>query len=303
MSMQVGVAGLGKMGAAIAARLLELGHRVTVWNRTAEKSVPLVEAGAKAAANPGQLASNSDIVLSILADAPAIEAVYNGRDGLLSGTVADKSFVEMSTELPSVKISLAEKARTKGASLVDCPVGGSVTPARQGKLLGLMGAAESDAARVRPLIEQLCQRVEHCGDVGTGAAMKLAVNLPLMIGWQAYGEAFAICRDLGFEPKRLVDLLSNTSGANTGFKNRATMIATMLEGGDPGPTTFSISNAVKDIKVMLTAAKEKGVELPALTMALAGFEEANAHGLGDADGAALSVYWARRNAWNKRGRT
>ena len=294
--MQVGVAGLGKMGAAIAARLLELGHRVAVWNRSAEKCVLLVEAGAKAAENPAQLASDSDIVLSILADAPAIEVVYSGPDGLLSGTVTGKVFVEMSTELPSVKISLAEKVRAKGAALVDCPVGGSVTPARQGKLLGLMGATASDAARVRPLMEQLCQRIEHCGEVGAGAAMKLAVNLPLMIGWQAYGEAFAICRDLGFEPKRLVDLLSNTSGANNGFKNRAPMIATMLEGGDPGPTTFSISNAVKDIKVMLAAAKEKGVALPALTMALTGFEEANAHGLGGADGAALSVYWAKRKA-------
>ncbi|MDI3468696.1 MAG: 3-hydroxyisobutyrate dehydrogenase family protein [Pseudolabrys sp.] len=292
--MRVGLAGLGKMGAAMSARLLELGHSLTVWNRTPGKALALVQAGAKVAENPAKLAAACDVTITILADASAIDAVYNGSNGLLSGDVKGKMFVEMSTELPSVKVSLAEKVKAKSASLIDCPVGGSVNPARQGKLLGLMGCSEKDAARVRPLLEQLCQRVEHCGDVGAGAEMKLAVNLPLMIGWQAYGEAFAICRDLGFEPKRLVDLLSNTSGANNGIKTRAPMIATMLEGGDPGPTTFSISNAVKDIKVMLAVAKEKGIELPALQMALAGFEEANAHGLGGADGAALSVYWSKR---------
>ena len=124
--------------------------------------------------------------------------------------------------------------------------------------------------------------------------MKLAINLPLMVAWQAYGEAFAIVRDLGWDPKKLLDLFVNTNGANNALKARAPMIVDMFEGGNGGPTTFSISNACKDLKVMLAAAKAKGVELPAIERALAGFEEARAHGLGDADGAALSVYWAKR---------
>ena len=293
--MKVGVAGLGKMGAPIAARLMEVGHNVTVWNRTPDKAKPLVEAGASAAKTAADVTNSSDIIITILADAAAIEDVYNSSSGLLSGNASGKLFVEMSTELPSVKISLAEKVKSEGAAMLDAPVGGSVNPARQGKLLGLISGEAADIAKARPVLEQLCgARLEECGPVGAGSAMKLAINLPLMVAWQAYGEAFAMVNDLGWDPRKLLDLFVNTNGANNGLKSRAPMIATMMAGGDGGATTFSISNACKDLKVMLAAAKAKGVELPAIEKALAGFEEARAHGLGDADGAALSVYWAKR---------
>jgi len=294
--MQVGVAGLGKMGAAIAARLMDVGHQVTVWNRSADKTKALAAAGAKVAATPAEVAKQCEAVITILADANAIDAVYNGPSGLLSGNPAGKLFIEMSTVLPATATALAAKARAKGAALVECPVGGSTGPAKQGQLLGLMGAEPADAARAKPLLDQLCRRLEHCGPVGTGSAMKLAINLPLMVAWQAYGEAFAICRDVGFSPKRLLDLFVDTNGANPALKNRAQMIVTMFEGGDPGPTTFSISNACKDLRVMLDAAKAKGVELPTIERSLACFEEARQHGLADADGSALSVYWAKRKA-------
>jgi 3-hydroxyisobutyrate dehydrogenase len=293
--MRVGVAGLGKMGAPIAARLLEVGHQVTVWNRTPDKAKSLTEAGATAVQTPADVTNAADIVITILADAAAIDDVYNGASGLLAGDVSGKLFLEMSTELPSVKISLAEKVRAKGGAMLDCPVGGSVNPARQGKLLGLVSGEAADIARARPILEQLCgQRLEECGLLGAGSAMKLAINLPLMVAWQAYGEAFAIVRDLGWDPKKLLDLFANTNGANNALKSRAPMIANMLAGGQPEPTTFTITNACKDLKVMLAAAKAKGVELPAIETTLAGFEEARANGFGDADGAALAVYWAKR---------
>ena len=294
--MQVGVAGLGKMGAEIAARLIELGYQVTVWNRSADKTKPLAAAGAKVVNSPAEVAKASEAVITILADGRAIDDVYGGPNGLLSADVKGKLFIEMSTELPSVKVALNEKVRAKGAALVDCPVGGSTKPAREGKLLGLVGGEAPDIARARPILEQLCgQRLEECGGVGGGSAVKLAINLPLMVAWQAYGEAFAIVRDLGWEPKKLLDLFVNTNGANNAMKMRAPMMVTMFEGGQPGPTTFSISNAVKDIKIMLEAGKAKGADMPVVRAALAAFEEANAKGLGNSDGAALSVYWADRN--------
>jgi len=295
--MQVGVAGLGKMGAPIAQRLIEVGHQVTVWNRSAAKTKPLADAGAKVVKTAADVTNASEAIITILADAAAIDEVYNASSGLLAGNASGKLFIEMSTELPSVKISLAEKVRSKGAAMVDCPVGGSVKPAREGKLLGLLSGEPADMARARPILEQLCgQRLEECGPIGAGSAMKLAINLPLMVAWQAYGEAFAIVRDLGWEPQKLLDLFVNTNGANNALKARAPMIVEMFKGGQGGATTFSIANACKDLKVMLAAARAKGVELPAIEKALAGFEEARAHGLGDADGAALSVYWAKRGS-------
>jgi 3-hydroxyisobutyrate dehydrogenase len=292
--MRIGVAGLGAMGANIAARLLEVGHQVTVWNRNPEKTKPLVTAGAKAAASPAALADAVEAVITILTDGAAIDAVYNGPNGLLFGNVKDKLFIEMSTVAPKVETELAPKVRAKGAAFVECPVGGSTGPARQGRLLGLMGAEPADAERARPILDQLCRKVEHCGPVGTGAAMKLAINLPLMVAWQAYGEAFALARQVGWEPKRLLDLFVESNGANNALKTRAEMMVAMLEGRDPGPTTFSIANGLKDLRTMVEAGTALGADMIATKAALAGFEDATQHGQGGGDGASLSVYWSAR---------
>jgi 3-hydroxyisobutyrate dehydrogenase len=293
--MRIGVAGLGAMGSAIAVRLMEVGHQVTVWNRTAAKVQPVAEAGAKAVDSPAAVAAASDAVITILTDGVAIEAVYQGPSGLLSGDVTGKLFIEMSTVPPSVETTLAPKVRAKGAAFVECPVGGSTAPARQGKLLGLMGAEAADAERARPILDQLCRKVEHCGAVGAGSSMKLAINLPLMIGWQAYAEAFSLIRDLGWEPKRLIDLFTESNGANNGFKLRADMIVAMLDNRDPGPTTFSIANAVKDLKTMVATGAAKGADMPAAKAALAAIEKSNDAGLGPSDASRQTVYWSSRS--------
>jgi 3-hydroxyisobutyrate dehydrogenase len=292
--MHIGVAGLGGMGAAIAARLLDVGHQVTVWNRHADKCKPLAEAGAKVAATPTELASAVEAAITVLTDGAAIEAVYNGPAGMLSGNVKGKLFIEMSTVSPRVETDLAAKVRAKGAAMVECPVGGTIHPAREGKLLGLMGAEPDDAARALPILNQLCRKVEHCGPVGAGAAMKLAINLPLMVAWQAYGEAFAIARSVGWEPKRLLELFVESNGANKAIGMRADMIVTMFEGRDPGPTTFSIANGVKDLRTMVETGSALGAAMPVTKAALAAFEDATKHGFGDGDGSRMSVYSASR---------
>jgi len=293
--MKIGVAGLGAMGSAIATCLMEAGHQMTVWNRTAAKTKPLADAGAKIVDSPSAVAAASEAIITILTDGAAIEAVYGGPAGLLAGDVTGKLFIEMSTVPPAVELALAPKVRGKGAVFVECPVGGSTAPARQGKLLGLMGAEPADAAKALPILEQLCRKVEHCGPVGAGASMKLAINLPLMIGWQAYAEAFAIARDAGWEPKRLIDLFCESNGANNGFKLRADMIVAMMEDRDPGATTFSIANAVKDLRTMVATGVAKGAEMPAAKAALAALEEANNKGLGAYDASRQTIYWSSRD--------
>ena len=292
--MKIGVAGLGAMGAAVAGRHLSLGNEVTVWNRTPDKAKPLADAGAKVVKSPAEVAAASDIVVTLLTDGAAIEAVYNGPNGLLAGDVKGKLFIEMSTVPPKVETDLAPKVRGKGAIMVECPVGGSTTPAREGKLLGLMGAEPADAERARPILEQMCRKVVHCGPVGAGAAMKLAINLPLMVAWQAYGEAFAIARSVGWEPQRLLEVFVESNGANNALKMRADMIVKMFEGQDPGPTTFSIANAVKDLRTMVATGESLGAEMRATKAALSGFEDAVGAGIGGGDGAQMTVYWSQR---------
>jgi 3-hydroxyisobutyrate dehydrogenase len=290
--MRIGVAGIGKMGAAIAARLIEVGHEVAVWNRTPEKAKAV--AGAIAVATPAELAQRCEAVITILTDAAALEAVYKGPSGLLNADIAGKLFIEMSTVLPKSEIALAEAVRGKGANFVECPVGGSTGPARQGKLIGLMGADNADVPRAQKILEQLCRRVEHAGPVGAGAVLKFTINLPLMVYWQALGEALALARSLPVDPVRLMDLLGDTSGAAAVLKVRAPGIASMLKGGDAGPVTFNVDSAIKDMKSMLAEAKSRGIDLPLVENSLACYEECKRHGSGGAEISTQSVYWANR---------
>jgi 3-hydroxyisobutyrate dehydrogenase len=297
--MHVGVAGLGRMGAAIAARLIETGNRVAVWNRSADKCAPLAAAGATVAADPAALAREVEAVLTIVTDAAAVDAVYGGQSGppgLLAGSVEGKLFIEMSTVPPRIEIALAEQVRAKGAAFVECPVGGSTGPARQGKLIGLLGAEPADAQRAKPLVDQLCRRLEHCGPVGAGATMKLAINLPLMVYWQALGEALALTRPLALDPARVIDLMADSSGGANVLKVRGPALTKMLKGEDPGAVGFTVDQAVKDLRAMLAEAAARDVELPAVAQTLACFEEAGREGLGGTEAAGLSVYWSTRRA-------
>ena len=292
--MRVGIAGLGKMGAAIAARLMECGHQAIVWNRSADKAKPLVDAGAKLASSPAELAAQSEAILTILTDAEAIDAVYHGPIGLLSGDAKGKLFIEMSTVRPETEIALAEKVRGKGAAFVECPVGGTTGPARQGKLFGFAGGTTADVALARPLLDQMCRRVEHCGEVGSGAGMKLAINLPLMIYWQALGEALAISRHLNIEPARMMDIIADTSGASSAVKHMRPNIATWLSGGVFGAVNFNLDDARKDIRTMIAEGHARGVDLPLIERTLACFDEASQAGFGQGDGSGQAVYWSRR---------
>ena len=293
--MHIGIAGVGTMGSNIGARLMEVGRKLTVWNRSAEKTKPLADAGASVARTPAELASAVDAVITILTNAEAIDAVYLGPQGLLAGDVKGKLFIEMSTVPPDVEVALAAKVRAKGGCYVECPVGGSVIPARGGKLLGLMGAEPADAARARPILDQICRRVMHAGPVGSGALLKLAVNLPLMIYWQALGEQLAMCQQLSIDPAELLDFLSETSGAATVLKQRMPGIVSRLK-NEPSKSsfTFSLDGGIKDVKAMLAEAERRGLELPLLQQTLACYEEAKRTLTGNDEVSNVAPYWANR---------
>src|SRR5688572_5376581 len=285
------------MGAAMAQRLMNVGHEVTVWNRTREKTKPLAEAGAKVAETARELAEMSELVISIVTDAAALDATFNAPSGLLSGTVGGKLFVEMSTVRPQTIEKIAGQVRFKGAALVDCPVGGSTAPAREGKLIGFVGGDDADVARAKPVLDQLCRRVEHVGPVGAGARMKLAINLPLLVYWQALGEALYLIRSLGLDPARAIDILSDTSGGPNVLKARGPALAAALRGEDVTPVTFDVDSIRKDLRTMIEEGRALGSSLPVTERALACFDDASKEGFGAKDGStALPARFAKRGA-------
>ena len=288
---RIGVCGIGRMGAALVERLLQQGYAVSVWNRTRAKADALVAAGAAVAATATELARDCDIVISIMSDDAALESAYRGDRGLLAGARAGKLFIEMSTVRPETVVALARDAEAKGALFIDAPVGGTVGPAREGKLFAFVGGNDAAVALARPLLEKLCRRIEHLGPVGSGALMKLAINLPLLVFWQSFGEALALVKPLGLSPQRMIDIFSDTSGAPGTLRTRGPAIVANLNGDKSAPVTIHVDGVRKDLRTMVAEAASHGLTLPVTAQALQVFDQASADGLGDADVVNLPSYW------------
>jgi len=194
--MRVGIAGFGKMGSAMAARLADTKIDVIAWNR---KPAAVKAAGFALAETPRTLAEECEIVLSSLFDETAVSAVYDGPNGLFAGG-RGKLFIEMSTVSSDFQIALAWKASNAGAAFIECPVSGTTGPARSGQLIGLPGGDAADIERARPVLEKLCRRIEHIGPIGAGAIAKLAVNLPLLAFGNRSGKPWRSCAGLVRSP-------------------------------------------------------------------------------------------------------
>ena len=292
--MKIGVCGTGRMGSAIAQRLMSVGHEVSVWNRDQAKTRPLVDAGAKLSSSPAALVESCEAVVVMLLNDAASEAVYRGPGGVLQAGLGGKLIIDMSTLRPDTMQAIGAAVVQKGGAFVESPVGGSTAPAKEGKLFALVGGANADVAQALPILEQMCRRIEHVGALGAGATMKLAVNLPLLVYWQALGESLTICKPLNLPADRLIDILSDTAGAPTAMKGRGAVIAKVLGGAPLGPTAFGLSAAKKDLATAVQFAATLNAELPVAASALGCYEEAETAGLGDADATAMSSRWPQR---------
>ena len=298
--MKIGIAGIGKMGNAIGSRLLGLGHSVSVWNRTPNKTTGLVNAGAHLAATPKLLAESVDVVLTLLTNEAALDEVYSGPHGLLSGAVNQKIFIDMSTVKPAKPKEMALRANAVGAVYLECPVGGSVGPAKEGKLLGFVGGDSADVEKIKPLLDQLCKRVEHVGPYGAGSTVKLAVNLPLMVYWQTLGESLSLVESLGIDPTRMIDILADSSGGPNMLKVRGAMIAQTLSQKKSDQVTVSVATMRKDMRAMIDQAQVNQRQLPLTSLALSQFNTAAETGLDDKDCTELPVWWLAKGSHQTR---
>jgi len=290
--VKIGLVGTGKMGKAMALRLLEKGYSVSVWNRTPDKVKDLRDVGALVATSPRQLAEAVDIVITVLTNKTAQQAVFGQPEtGLLAVSLSGKTVVDMSTVRPEASLALNAAVTEKGGLFVESPVGGTVGPAREGKLFAFVGASPEAFGRVAPLLNDLCRRVEHVGPVGAGASMKLAVNLPLVVFWQAFGEALSLVAHLDIPADRLIDILADTSGASTAFKSRTQQFIGRLQGGPPFPASFDIQSIRKDLSTMQEEAQSRGIPLPVVSAAITAYNESIAQGLDKSDSIEQSLFW------------
>lgn len=289
--MRVGLAGVGKMGSTVAQRLAGLGHQVSVWNRSRARAQPLLDTGLAWADSPEALARQSEVVISFLTDQAALEAVHLGPHGLFAGAVGGTVLIDMSTVPPAFQQRMGELARHAGVAYLESPVGGSVGPAKDGKLMAFVGGDVAVLARVRPLLDQMCKRVEWVGPHGAGSTMKLAVNLPLMVYWQTLSEALSLVEPLKLDPQRVIDILSDSSGGPNMLKVRGGMIAQALAGTAGPQVTVDLATMRKDVRTMLAQGELQGRQMPLTAQTLQQLDRAAEQGLDAKDCAQLPVWW------------
>ncbi|MBX9459297.1 MAG: NAD(P)-dependent oxidoreductase [Rhizobium sp.] len=282
MTQTIGIAGTGRMGTAFARRMIETGNSVKVWNRSPERMSPAVEAGAEAVDIAGL--SGCDTILLSLTDAEASSAVL---ESLAAAGIAGRLVIDLSTLLPADADRLAARAADAGADFVHCPVGGTVAPALKGQLLGMTGGTPAAFERAKPVLGQLCRRVEHLGTAGSAARMKLAVNLPLALYWQTLGESLSLLRGAGVSNDLAISLIADSSAGPTVLKNRAQVVVDTLGGADQ-PGTFDIAGLNKDLRLALQLAATEGAVLSLAAAAEPHYAQALKAGLGGFDGASLT---------------
>jgi 3-hydroxyisobutyrate dehydrogenase-like beta-hydroxyacid dehydrogenase len=282
---RIGFVGLGRMGQAMAFRLLAAGFPLTVHNRTPAKAEPLLSQGAAWAGTPADLVAGSDIVLTILTDDRAVEQVYTGERGLLSGECGGKLFVEMSTIRTPTIHALGPQAQARGAHLLDAPVSGTLEPAREGQLLAMIGGEAADLERARPVLEVLCRRIVHMGPSGSGTTMKLVLNLPMAIFWAGLAEAIAMGSQFGLDTAQMLDVYLDSPVALPALRMKAPLML-----GAPHEVAFDVTGVRKDLLAMVATGQDAGVPMPTSSAALTLFAAATAAGHGERDLIAVVDY-------------
>lgn len=295
--MKIGIAGTGRMGTAIAQRLLDVGHEVNVWNRTVGKAQEARDAGARWTPTLGDLVNDSEVVISFLFDDAAVERVYLGPDGLLTARVEGRLFVDMGTVSPRTHAGITPAMAARNANFIECPVSGSIPAARSGALVGFVGGEVSGFARARPLLEQLCRRVEHVGPIGAGARMKFAANLLLAVFWQALGESLLLVDRSATDTALAIDLLADSNIGAAVLRTRAPQILAAMTGDTSGPAAFDVDTMRKDLRYMAEEATAHGESLPLAKRTLECFDRASREGSGGVDSVAYPAYWiAQQNS-------
>ncbi|MEW4457721.1 NAD(P)-dependent oxidoreductase [Roseibium algicola] len=282
--MRVGFAGLGRMGVRMAANLAATGMDVSVWNRTAGTAQAFAAAhNAFSAANPKDLAERSDVVITMLADDAAAEAVYLGPEGLLEATGGSRVLAEMGTISVPMAERLALSAREKGRRFVDAPVSGATQAAADAKLLIMAGAEATDAPDLARLFEILGRKTVWLGKFGAGAAMKLGVNMLIHGLNQTLSEALTLTTAAGIPKEHAYEVMENSAAAAPVLAYRKGLYLDETA----HDVSFTVALARKDVGLALELASTCGVIMPQAELNHAVLKAAGSAGYDDRDMASI----------------
>ncbi len=279
---RVGCIGLGTMGGPMAGHLLDAGHEVAVWNRTASKGDELVARGARRADSPADAARDADVVVTCVSDTPDLVAVVLGDHGVIEGIRDGAVLLDCSTVSPSAEKELAEALAGKSVEVVDAPLSGGAEGAKNGVCTAFVGGSETAFANAKPILEAFCKTITHLGPTGAGQAAK-AVNQIIISGtYASVGEGLAYAEQAGLPMEALVEALSGGAAGSWILTTRSPKYIS-----HEYPAGFRTVLHRKDLGIAIEEGEAVGLELR-LTRLVAEWQDALiAAGYGEEDSSAL----------------
>ena len=284
--MKIGIVGLGRMGAAMSARLREQGFEVIGWDQDGAATYRAGEAGLRIAGSAREVAAASEIVISSITEDNGARRIFNGADGFLQDDVNGKLFIEMSTLQPMTGRELASLVEAKGARLLEAPVLGTIPQVRAGTLFAMVGGRAEDLPRARLVLDKMTRRIMYMGHHGAGYAMKLAANIGLGAYVQAIAESLALGIKQGLALDQMIDALQESATASPWLKAKAGALL-----GGEGDMTLDIRTLRKDMMSAVATGALTGVPMPLAAGTLASLSAAVEGDYGSGDIAELPKFF------------
>jgi len=278
MKERIGFVGLGIMGRGMAATLVRCGYDVTVYNRTRSKAEELGRLGAKVADTPAGAARGAGVVITMLADPPAVDEAVLGVNGVIEGLEAGSILIDCSTVDPATTAAVREAAASKGARFLDSPVAGSKDAAAKGELILMVGGDEETLREVREILEVMSKRIIHAGPSGSGTMVKLCFNLVGSHMMAALSEALVLGTKSGLAPEVILDAVMAGALASRLYEWKGGCVMDR-----DFTTNFSIKLMHKDLSLMMSAGYSLGTPLPVTAAVKELYSMAKGHGESEED--------------------
>lgn len=289
----LGFVGLGTMGSRVAKRLMDAGHTVTGYNRTKEKAQWLLDAGMKWADSPRAVAEASEVTFSMVTNTAALHAIALGENGILAGLSAGKVYVDMSTVSPQASRELAQQVAAKGATMLDCPVSGSVVTLEQGQVSLMVGGDKATFERIKPILLAIGPKVNHVGANGLAVTMKIAVNLSLAVQMLAFSEGVLLAEKSGIPRETAVEVMLNSVIASPMVKYRGPFVLKL-----PDEAWFDVNMMQKDMLLALELGRQLDIPMPTTAVTNEMLTAARGMGLAKEDFAVVFHALARMSGVN-----
>jgi len=283
--MKIGIVGTGMLGEAVGLHLLDVGYDVTVFNRTKDKTEKLKQKGASIAESPKQVANDSDLVITIVKDADAVNEVIFGNSGVISGKHDGMCIADMSTVNPNLTRKISEDVASNGIDYLEIPVMGGPNVAIDGKLVIMASGKKEVFEKFKKVFDSIAEQSFYLGDTGTAHSIKLAMNLQIAMLALSLSEGITLTKKAGFDPEIFLKILNSTYFKTGMSEGKAYKM--IKESYSP---TFTLANLKKDLDTINDAADSFDVELPMAKLARKVYADAEDAGFGDIDYTGIIAY-------------